>query len=89
MANQQEAVAAEAIAKFEELAVKRIDDAVTCIRRLRTLSMRRRYPYTRSHVDAMFGALTVTVKEVEGAFRAGLENKAIASTDGFSFTLKK
>lgn len=73
--------AAEKVAKFNELAPKRMDAALAKIRLIGNLSSKAGYSYTPEQVSKMHDTLQVAVKTVMSRFSAD----GPAKSDGFTF----
>lgn len=74
---------------FERIAVLRVGNAMTALRRIRTITTRSRYDYTKGHVAEIAKALRDEVNELNALFEAGLAGKeTYKSTDAFTFSKK-
>lgn len=73
--------------KFERIAVMRVGNAITAIRRIRTLANKRTYDFTEAHAKEIGDALKAEVNEVARLFDAALKGKEVAKpSDSFIFT---
>jgi hypothetical protein len=69
--------------KFEELAERRMEEALNKIRLIGNLSHTGNYEYTDVHVKQIVSALKSAVKEVENRF----SNKGRSDKEGFKFKI--
>ncbi len=58
----------EKMAKFQELAGKRVNNALHAIELIGNLSNRSNYRYTDKHVEKIFGALESKIAEAKSKF---------------------
>lgn len=65
--------------KFEELASKRVQNALHAIRLIGNLSNRTNYAYTQGHVEQLKAALNEAVADVSTRFEAELKNEGSSS----------
>lgn len=74
--------------KFEELAARRVENAIHSIGIIGTLGKNKsKYHYTQEHVDQIFGAIDAAVADMKKNFAP---KKECQKTSGFSFAgLKK
>jgi hypothetical protein len=70
----------EKLAKFKEVATRRIPKACKAIRLLGNLSNRGSYAYEQKYVDQMFEALETALAETKAKFQPDKEEKEVRTT---------
>lgn len=68
--------------KFEELASKRVSNAIHAVRLIGNLSNRNNYAYTKEHVKQIVDSLQASVDDVNNRFQTELKSE---SSHVFSF----